>query len=54
MKFRDSKKQVDEESNFWLQASQTSVDAVWDNSEDDVYLQLLKHRKMVEGTENQT
>ncbi|MDQ2097560.1 MAG: hypothetical protein QQW96_07935 [Tychonema bourrellyi B0820] len=31
----------DEESEFWLQASQTSLDTVWDNSEDDVYAQLL-------------
>jgi hypothetical protein len=31
----------DEEAEFWLQASQTSLDTVWDNSEDDVYAQLL-------------
>jgi len=31
----------DEESEFWLQASHTSLDTVWDNSEDDVYAQLL-------------
>ena len=31
----------DNESEFWLQASQTSLDAIWDNSEDDVYAQLL-------------
>jgi len=31
----------DEEAEFWLQASQTSVDRVWDNTEDDVYAQLL-------------
>ncbi len=30
------------ESEFWLQASQTSLDAIWDNTEDDVYAQLLK------------
>ena len=29
------------ESEFWLQTSQTSLDAVWDNIEDDVYAQLL-------------
>ena len=29
------------EAEFWLQASQTSLDAVWDNTEDDVYAQLL-------------
>ncbi len=29
----------DEESNFWLKASQTSLAAVWDNDEDDIYAQ---------------
>ena len=29
------------ESEFWLQTNQTSLDAVWDNVEDDVYAQLL-------------
>ncbi|NEQ27973.1 MAG: hypothetical protein F6K28_55090 [Microcoleus sp. SIO2G3] len=32
----------DEEAEFGLPASQTWLDAVWDNSEDDVYAQLLK------------
>ncbi len=32
----------DEESEFWLQTSQVSLDTIWDNSEDDVYAQLLK------------
>jgi hypothetical protein len=27
----------DDESGFWLQTSQASLDAVWDNTEDDVY-----------------
>ena len=31
----------DEEAEFWLQASQTSLDRVWDNTEDDVYAQLI-------------
>ncbi|MEG5032314.1 hypothetical protein QUB37_11465 [Microcoleus sp. AT3-A2] len=31
----------DEETEFWLQVSQTSLDTVWDNTEDDVYAQLL-------------
>jgi hypothetical protein len=31
----------DEEAEFWLQASHTSLDRVWDNTEDDVYAQLL-------------
>jgi len=32
----------DEDRRFWLRASQFSLDAVWDNSEDDVYAQLLE------------
>jgi hypothetical protein len=32
----------DDEAGFWMQASQTSLDAVWDNTEDDVYAQLLQ------------
>jgi hypothetical protein len=32
----------DDESGFRLQASQSSLDAVWDNTEDDVYAQLLQ------------
>ncbi len=31
-----------EEETFWLAASQTSLDGVWNNSEDDVYAELLK------------
>lgn len=31
----------DDEAEFWLQTSKTSLDAVWDNAEDDVYAQLL-------------
>lgn len=31
----------DNETEFWLQASQPSLDAVWNNVEDDIYAQLL-------------
>lgn len=31
---------ADDDTDFWLQASQSSIDAVWNNSEDDVYDQL--------------
>lgn len=31
----------DDETEFWLQGSQTSLDAVWNNVEDDVYAELL-------------
>jgi hypothetical protein len=32
----------DDETEFWLKASQTSLDAVWNNAEDDIYAQLLQ------------
>ena len=32
----------DDEVEFWLQASQATLDTIWDNPEDDVYAQLLK------------
>jgi len=32
----------DDESPFWMEASLSSLDAVWDNPEDDVYAQLLE------------
>jgi hypothetical protein len=31
-----------EESQFWLNTSQISLDTVWNNPADDVYAQLLK------------
>jgi len=31
----------DDEADFWSQTAQVSLDAVWDNVEDDVYAQLL-------------
>jgi hypothetical protein len=31
----------DYESEFWLRVSQNSLDAVWNNTEDDIYAQLL-------------
>ena len=32
----------DNDSQFWLKTSQISLDNVWNNTEDDVYAQLLK------------
>ena len=32
----------EDDSQFWLGASQASLDAIWDNAEDDVYGQLLE------------
>jgi hypothetical protein len=31
----------DDKAQFWMDTSQTSLDAVWDNTEDDVYARLL-------------
>jgi hypothetical protein len=31
-----------DENEFWLKASEQSLDAIWNNSEEDVYEQLLK------------
>lgn len=28
--------------DFWLKASESSLDSVWDNAEDDVYAELLE------------
>jgi hypothetical protein len=32
----------EDEGRFWLEASQKSLAAIWDNPEDDAYAQLLK------------
>jgi hypothetical protein len=31
-----------DEERFWLEASHKSLSAVWDNTEDDAYAQLLQ------------
>lgn len=31
----------EQEKNFWLDSSQVSLEKIWDNSEDDVYNELL-------------
>lgn len=31
-----------EEEDFWLKASESSLDTIWDNAEDDVYAKLLE------------
>jgi hypothetical protein len=36
---------ADEDAEFWPGASHCSLDAVWENSEDDVYGQLLNERE---------
>lgn len=32
----------EEDAQFWQKASEASLSAVWDNSEDDAYAQLLE------------
>lgn len=32
---------TDEDQAFWQGASQTALDRVWDNPEDDIYAELL-------------
>jgi len=32
----------DDEVEFWLQTSKLSLDTIWDNTEDDVYAELLQ------------
>lgn len=31
-----------DEANFWLKASESSANSIWDNAEDDVYAELLE------------
>ena len=31
-----------DDSGFWLGVSESSLDSVWDNAEDDVYAELLE------------
>ena len=37
--------------DFWLQASQPSLDAIWDNCEDDIYAELLEKPVIMSSTE---
>ncbi len=32
----------EKDPQFWLKSSQSALDRVWDNNEDDVYAQLLQ------------
>ena len=32
----------DEETEFWQQTSQNTLDTIWDNPEDEVYAELLQ------------
>jgi len=33
---------VEDEADFWQEATSASLDEVWDNAEDDVYAKLLE------------
>ncbi len=33
---------LSDEEQFWMEASQPSLSAIWNNAEDDIYEQLLK------------
>jgi hypothetical protein len=33
---------LSDDSDFWLSASERSLDSIWDNAEDDVYAELLE------------
>jgi hypothetical protein len=33
---------LEDENQFWLEASQSSLAAIWDNAEDDAYAQHLE------------
>lgn len=33
---------VEDETDFWQSASSASLDEIWDNSEDDIYAELLE------------
>jgi hypothetical protein len=32
----------EDDADFWLNASRTALDRVWDNTHDDIYAQLLE------------
>ena len=32
---------AEDDTEFWMAASQESLDAIWDNTDDDVYAELL-------------
>jgi len=39
--------------DFWLQASEPSLDAIWDNSEDDIYGELLETMMLESGEKHE-
>ena len=41
------------EDDFWLKASQPSLDGIWDNSEDDIYGELLETLMLESGEKHE-
>jgi len=39
--------------DFWLKASQPSLDGIWDNSEDDIYGELLETLMLESGEKHE-
>jgi hypothetical protein len=39
--------------DFWLKASEPSLDAIWDNSEDDIYGEILKTLMLESGEKHE-
>jgi len=39
--------------DFWLNASEPSLDAIWANSEDDIYGELLKTLMLESGEQHE-
>ncbi len=40
-----------DDDGFWLKASEPSLNAIWDNCEDDVYAELLETPVIMSSTE---
>jgi hypothetical protein len=43
---------LSEDSQFWLQTSQSSLSRVWGNTDDDIYEQLFKSNDSQDSTQN--
>ena len=41
------------ENDFWLKLSQPSLDAIWDNSEDDIYGEFLETLMLERGEKHE-
>ena len=41
----EAPKQEDDDSAFWLAASESALDEIWNHPEDDVYAELLNQQE---------